>query len=98
MDCDLRQRDFSTTFLVCLAGLDIFRSGSFSHRVKYQSFIFMHKISTRVVGVNGKLTESFFCSSVRAKRTREENADTRACDWGQETGEDSPTHVLPHNQ
>ena len=77
MGCDLRRRDFCTTFLVCLAGLDIFRSGSFSHRVKYQSFIFMHKISTRVVGVHGKHTEAFFCSPVRAKRTRGGNADTR---------------------
>ena len=77
MGCDLRRRDFSTTFLACLAGLDVFRSGSFSYRVKYQSFMFMHKISTRVVCVNGKHTESFFCPSVRAKRTREGNADTR---------------------
>ena len=40
----------------------------------------MHKISTWVVCVNGKHTESFFCSPVRAKRTREENADTRVTD------------------
>ena len=33
----------------------------------------MHKIFTRLVCVNGKHTESFFCSSVRVKRTREEN-------------------------
>ena len=77
MGWDLRRRDFSTIFQVCLAGLDIFRSGSFSHRAKYQSFMFMHKISTRVVCVNGKHTESFFCLPVRAKRTREGNADTR---------------------
>ena len=29
-------------------------SGSFSHHVKFYSFIFMHKISTRVICVNGK--------------------------------------------
>ena len=40
----------------------------------------MHKISTWVVCVNGKHTESFFGSPVRAKRTREENADTRVTD------------------
>ena len=40
----------------------------------------MHKISTRVVCLNGKHIESIFCSFVRAKRTREENADTRAAE------------------
>ena len=41
-------------FLACLADLDILCSGSFYHHVKFDSFIFMHKISSRVVCVNGK--------------------------------------------
>ena len=41
--------------LVCLADLNILCNGSFSHLVKFNfySFMFMHKISTRVVYVNG---------------------------------------------
>ena len=38
--------------LVCSADLDILCSRSFSHHVKFYSFMFMHKISTRVVCVN----------------------------------------------
>ena len=41
-------------FLACSADLDILCSGSFYHHVKFDSFIFMHKIFTRVVCVNGK--------------------------------------------
>ena len=41
-------------FLACSADLDILCSGSFYHHVKFDSFIFMHKISTWVVCVNGK--------------------------------------------
>ena len=42
-------------FLVCSADLDIPCSGLFFNRVKFYSFIkFMHKISTRMVYVNGK--------------------------------------------
>ena len=41
-------------FLACSADLDILCSGSFYHHVRFDSFIFMHKISTRVVCVNGK--------------------------------------------
>ena len=39
-------------FLVCSADLDC--SGSFSHHVKFSSLMFMKKISTRVVCLNGK--------------------------------------------
>ena len=39
-------------FLVCSADLDC--SGSFSHHVKFSCLMFMHKISTRVVCLNGK--------------------------------------------
>ena len=41
-------------FLACSADLDILCSGLFYHHVKFDSFIFMHKIFTRVVCVNGK--------------------------------------------
>ena len=41
-------------FLVCFSDLDIFCSGSFSHLVKFYRFIFMQKISTREVSVNGR--------------------------------------------
>ena len=39
---------------VTLSDLEILCSGSFSHLVKSYSFMFLHKISTRVVCVNGK--------------------------------------------
>ena len=38
----------------CNADLGILCSGSFSHYGKSYSFMFLHKISTRVVCVNGK--------------------------------------------
>ena len=41
-------------FLACSADLDTLCSGSIYHHFKFDSFIFMHKISTRVVCVNGK--------------------------------------------
>ena len=34
--------------LACSAELVILRSGSFSYQVKFYSFVFMHKISSRV--------------------------------------------------
>ena len=40
--------------LTFLAYLDIHCSGSFSKHVKFYSFMFMYKISTRVVCGNGK--------------------------------------------
>ena len=46
--CDLRGCN-SPLFLVCSAYLEIHCSGSFCY-----SFMFMHKISARVVCVNGK--------------------------------------------
>ena len=45
-------------FLVCSADLDIVCSGSSSHHVKFYSFMFIHRISTRVVCVNGKQSRS----------------------------------------
>ena len=41
-------------FSVCLAVLDILCNWSFSYHVSFFSFMFMHKISSRVVCVNGK--------------------------------------------
>ena len=41
-------------FLVCSAKLVVLCNASFSHQVKFYSFLFMHNISTRVVCVNGK--------------------------------------------
>ena len=41
-------------FLVSSANLDLFCSRSFSHLVEFYSLIFMHKISSRVVCVNGR--------------------------------------------
>ena len=57
-------------FLVCSADLDILCCGSFSDHVKFSGFIFMRKISSRVVCVIGKhpvfLARDF--SSKRNKR------------------------------
>ena len=41
-------------FSVCSADLDILSSSSFSHLVKFNSFMFMHKISPGWFCVNGK--------------------------------------------
>ena len=41
-------------FLVCSAKLVVLCNVSFSHQVKFYSFMFMHNISTRLVCVNGK--------------------------------------------
>ena len=41
-------------FLVCSAELVVLCNVSFSHQVKFYSFVFMHNISTLVVCVNGK--------------------------------------------
>ena len=41
-------------FLVCSAELVVLCNASFSHQVKFYSFVFMHNISTRVVCVNGE--------------------------------------------
>ena len=49
MGCDLRGGNFCTLFSMfrCF-GYFIHCSGTFSHHVKFYSFIFMHKISTFV--------------------------------------------------
>ena len=52
MVCDLRRSNFPLIFLVCSADLDMHFSRSFSHYVKFYSFIFMKKISTLVACVN----------------------------------------------
>ena len=41
-------------FLDCSAKLVVLCNASFSHQVKFYSFVFMHNISTLVVCVNGK--------------------------------------------
>ena len=41
-------------FLDCSAELVVLCNASFSHQVKFYSFVFMHNISTLVVCVNGK--------------------------------------------
>ena len=46
-------------FLVSSANLDVFFSRSFSHLVKFYRLIFMHKISSLVVCVNGRHPRSF---------------------------------------
>ena len=53
MGCNLKRSIF-LLILVCSANLDILCSGLLSHHVKYFSFMFMHKISTQEVCVNGK--------------------------------------------
>ena len=50
----------------CSAYLGILCGGPYSHHAKYDSFMFMHKISTRVVCVNVSLFSFhvfFFCSA-----------------------------------
>ena len=47
-------------FLVCEADLDILRNGLLSQHVKFYNFMFMHKISTRVVCLNGEHRKSKF--------------------------------------
>jgi len=51
MDCGLPWCNFFT-LVVCWADLDIVCSGSSSHH--HYSFLFIHRISTQVIGVNGK--------------------------------------------
>ena len=53
MGCNLKRSIF-LLILVCSADLDVLCSGLLSHHIKYFSFMFMHKISTRMVCVNGK--------------------------------------------
>ena len=60
MGCDLRWCDkfIFLPFPVCAADLDLLCSGSFTHHFKFNRFIFLHKISTQVVCVNGSPQES----------------------------------------
>ena len=51
--CDLRRCNFPILFSL-FSHLDIVCSWLFSHSVKFSSFILKHKISTRVVCINGK--------------------------------------------
>ena len=51
MDCGWPWCNFFT-LVVCSADLDIVCSGSSSHH--HYSFLFMHRNSTQVIGVNGK--------------------------------------------
>ena len=52
---EMRRIHFSSLLLkVCNADLEILCDGSFSHHVKSYSFMFLQKISTRVVCVNGE--------------------------------------------
>ena len=76
MGCDLRRCNFSTLFgLLSWFGytsaggyfvLCVLFSGQFSHHVKFYSFMFLHKIFTRVVCVNGKYP-SFYMLLCRVK-------------------------------
>ena len=60
MGCDLRwcNKFIFLPFPVCAADLDLLCSGSFTHHFKFNRFIFLHKISTQVVCVNGSPQES----------------------------------------
>jgi len=58
-------------FLVCSADLDILCCRSFSHHVKFSGFIFMHKISTRVVCLNGK-HPVFLAGDFSSKRSKQQ--------------------------
>ena len=50
----VHQRCSEVPLMVCSANLDILCGGKFSHHFKFYTFMFMHKISIRVVCVNGK--------------------------------------------
>ena len=54
MACDLWRCIFFLLFLGFSARLDVTCSQPFSHHVKFHSFMFMNKIPTRLVCVNGK--------------------------------------------
>ena len=60
MGCDLRRcnKFIFLPFSVCSADLDLLCRGSFTHHFKFNRFIFLHKISTQVVCVNGKHLKS----------------------------------------
>ena len=62
MGCDLRRCDAINLFFYPFKSvqliLDLLCSGSFTHHFKFNRFIFLHKISTQVVCVNGAPQES----------------------------------------
>ena len=59
---EMRRIHFSSLLLkVCNADLEILCDGSFSHHVKSYSFMFLQKISTRVVCVNGEHPSNIGC-------------------------------------
>ena len=58
MGSDLRRASFQL-LLVCLIDLNLFCRGSYSHLVKFYRFMLVHKISTRVVCVNGEHLSHF---------------------------------------
>jgi len=59
MGCDLRRINFSDIWVSSADFNTLCSYWSFSHFVKFYSFMFLHKISTRVVCVNGKYTQTF---------------------------------------
>ena len=54
MDCGLRRCNFTNLFGLCSADLDRLRSGSFYHHVKFCSLMYVQKIFTRVLCINGR--------------------------------------------
>ena len=60
MGCDLRRYNkfIFPPFAVCSADLDLLSSGSFTRHFKFNRSIFLQKISTQVVCVNGKHLKS----------------------------------------
>ena len=62
MGCDLRRCDAINLFFYPFKSvqliLDLLCSGSFTHHFKFNRFIFLHKISTQVVCINGAPQES----------------------------------------
>lgn len=59
MGCDLTRIKFSAIWVSSADFNTLCCYWSFSHFVKFYSFMFLHKISTRVVCVNGKYTQTF---------------------------------------
>ena len=60
MGCGLRRcnKFIFLPFSVCSVDLDLLCSGSFTHHFQFNILIFLHKISTQVVCVNGSPQES----------------------------------------
>ena len=58
MGSDLRRASFQL-LLVCLIDMNLFCRGSYSYLVKFYRFMLVHKISTRVVCINGEHLSHF---------------------------------------